>query len=202
MPPVAPRRRRRATAGGLAGLGTGGVGAIASRRRGGPCLGRGDWRSRLMPVAGFDGWLFGGRGLAWQPAGVPDEPVPGDAAGLRAANARLRDGVSGLQAELGAEREPRGGWSCNWRNLSGGWGWTARTPGRRHRRRGSRPGRRGRPGSGRSQSGSAVRAGGLAGSSATRGRAWPGTRARASGRTRRRRRSAAGAGAWTGASAE
>jgi transposase len=43
---------------------------------------------------------------------VPDEPVPGDAAGLRAANARLRavvaaknTEITGLRAELDADRE-------------------------------------------------------------------------------------------------
>jgi transposase len=38
---------------------------------------------------------------------VPDEPVPDAAAGLRAANARLRDVVAGLEEELAAERELR-----------------------------------------------------------------------------------------------
>jgi hypothetical protein len=67
---------------------------------------------RLDGTPGFDGRLFGGRGLAWQPARVPDDPVPDDAAGLRAANARLRglledrDAlIAGLAAELEAARE-------------------------------------------------------------------------------------------------
>jgi transposase IS66 family protein len=44
--------------------------------------------------------LFASRGLAWQSSRVSDEPVPDDAAGLRAANVRLRAVVEAKDAEI------------------------------------------------------------------------------------------------------
>ena len=60
---------------------------------------------------------------------MSDEPVPDDAAGLRAANARLRAVVEAKDAEVagltggaGCGRgSGSGGWSCGWRSWSAGW---------------------------------------------------------------------------------
>lgn len=55
---------------------------------------------------------------------MPGEPVPDDAAGLRAANAGLRAvvearaaGIAGLRAELDVSRDRERRWSCGWRSL-------------------------------------------------------------------------------------
>jgi hypothetical protein len=59
----------------------------------------GAWRS-----AGFGVCLFAWRGRAWQPSRVPGEPAPDDAAGLRAANARLREVIAAKDAEIAVLR--------------------------------------------------------------------------------------------------
>ena len=59
----------------------------------------GAWRP-----AGFGVCLFAPRGRAWQPSRVPGEPAPDDAAGLRAANARLREVIAAKDAETAVLR--------------------------------------------------------------------------------------------------
>src|SRR6478609_5828016 len=58
-------------------------------------------------MAGFGVCLFAWRGRAWQPSRVPGEPVPDDAAGLRAANARLRAVIEAQHAEIEVLRAAR-----------------------------------------------------------------------------------------------
>ena len=82
---------------------------------------------------------------------MPDEPLPDDAAGLRAANARLRGRwwrrrtrrSRGCGTGWTRSGSCSGGWSCGWRSWSAGWGWTAAIRGRLLRGSGSGRGRRG-----------------------------------------------------------
>lgn len=48
-------------------------------------------------------YVHGGGG-AWQPSRVPGEPAPDDAAGLGAANARLREVIAAKDAEIAVPR--------------------------------------------------------------------------------------------------
>ena len=75
-----------------------------------------------------------------------------------------------LRAERTLRWSGTGGWSCGLRSWNAGWARTARTPGRRRRRRASGRRRGARPGGGRNPSGSGARTASGAGSPGTRGK--------------------------------
>lgn len=133
---------------------------------------------------------------------MPDEPVPDDAAGLRAANARLRDVVAakdaeiaGLRLELDAVRERERRTELRLAELERRLGMDSSnsgTPSSKERIGAKEKRARQQSERGRSKD---RRRGGQPG---IPGRAWSGTRSRMSARTPPRRRSAAAAGlAWT-----